>query len=229
MRVAEALAALEARGEPSIRDGMARYGISTKDRVIGVRVAAIQQVAKQLGRDHDLAAALWKTEVYEARMLTAFVDDPALVTPEQMDRWTREFDNWAICDTLCFKLFDQSPHAFAMVDRWADDADEFVKRTAFALLASLALHDRKSGDAAFLDRLPLIEAAATDERNFVKKGVSWALRAIGGKKSPALRAAARELARRLAASSDKSARWIGKDAMKAFDKPAKAPRGTSPA
>ena len=107
-------------------------------------------------------------------MLTAFVDDPALVTPEQMDRWTREFDNWAICDTLCFKLFDQTPHAFAMVDRWADDADEFVKRTAFALLASLALHDRKSGDEAFLDRLPLIEAAATDERNFVRKGVSCA-------------------------------------------------------
>ena len=100
---------------------MARYGISTKDRVIGVRVSGIQQVAEQLGRDHDLAAALWKTGVYEARMLTAFVDDPALVTPEQMDRWTREFDNWAICDTLCFKLFDQTPHAFAMVDRWADD------------------------------------------------------------------------------------------------------------
>jgi 3-methyladenine DNA glycosylase AlkD len=222
VKVAEALAALEARGEASIRDGMARYGISTKDRVIGVRVSGIQQVAKQLGRDHDLAAALWKTAVYEARMLTAFVDDPALVTPEQMDRWTREFDNWAICDTLCFKLFDQTPHAFAMVDRWAGDADEFVRRTAFALLASLALHDRKSGDEAFLDRLPLIEAAATDERNFVKKGVSWALRAIGGKKSPALRAAARELAGRLAASSDKSARWIGKEAMKAFDKPAKA-------
>ena len=227
MKVAEALAALEARGEASIRDGMARYGISTRDRVIGVRVSAIQQVAKQLGRDHELAAALWETKVYEARMLTAFVDDPALVTPEQMDRWTREFDNWGICDTLCFKLFDQSPHAFAMVDRWADDADEFVRRTAFALLASLALHDRKSGDEAFLDRLKLIEAAATDERNFVKKGVSWALRAIGGRKSPALRAAARELAGRLAASSDKSARWIGKEAMKAFDKPARAARGTA--
>ena len=101
-----------------------------------------------------------------------------------MDRWTRDLDNWAVCDTLCFKLFDQTPHAFAMVDRWADDPAEFVRRTAFALLASLALHDKKSGDEPFLARLPLIEAAATDERNFVKKGVSWALRSIGGRKSP---------------------------------------------
>lgn len=213
-----ALAALEERAEASIRDGMARYGIETKDRVIGVRVAGIQQVAKGLGCDHALAEALWQSGVYEARMLAAFVDDPALVTPEQMDRWAREFDNWAVCDTLAFKCWDRSPNAFAMVDKWADDEAEFVKRTAFALLASLALHDRKSGDAPFLERLPLIEAAATDERNFVKKGVSWALRAIGGKKSPALRAAARETADRLAASSDKTAKWTGRDAQKAFAK-----------
>ena len=216
--VEQALAALEERAEASIRDGMARYGIETKDRVIGVRVAGIQQVGKQLGRDHALAEALWQSGVYEARMLAAFVDDPALVTPERMDRWAREFDNWAICDTLCFKCWDRSPHAYAMVDKWADDPAEFVKRTAFALLASLALHDKKSGDAPFLERMPLIEAAATDERNFVKKGVSWALRSIGGKKSPALRAAARALADRLAASSDRTAKWVGRDAQKAFAK-----------
>jgi 3-methyladenine DNA glycosylase AlkD len=216
--VADALAALETRGEAGIRDGMARYGIVTADRVIGVRMAGIQHVARELGRDHALAAALWETKVYEARMLAAFVDKPDKVTPEQMDRWTRDFDNWGICDTLCFKLFDQTPHAFAMVDRWASDPAEFVRRTAFALLASLALHDKSSGDEPFVDRLELIETAATDERNFVKKGVSWALRAIGGRKSLALRTAARELAERLAASSDKSARWIGKDALRAFNK-----------
>jgi 3-methyladenine DNA glycosylase AlkD len=217
-RLDDAMAVLEARAEASIRDGMARYGIETKDRVIGVRVAGIQQVAKGLGRDHVLAEELWQTGVYEARMLAAFVDDPALVTPAQMDRWARAFDNWGICDTLTFKCWDKSPHAFAMVDAWADDPAEFVKRTAFALLASLALHDKKSGDEPFLERLRLIEAAANDERNFVKKGVSWALRAIGGGKSPALRAAARALADRLAASPDKIAKWVGRDAQKAFAK-----------
>jgi 3-methyladenine DNA glycosylase AlkD len=217
-RAQEAIAALEARAEASIRDGMARYGIETRDRVIGVRVAGIQQVAKSLGRDHALAEALWQSGIYEARMLAAFVDDPALVTPAQMDRWARGFDNWAICDTLTFKCWDRSPHALAMVDRWANDPAEFVKRTAFALLASLVLHDKKSGDQPFLDRLPLIEAAAADDRNFVKKGVSWALRSIGGKKSPALRAAARELADRLTASADKTRKWVGRDAQKAFIK-----------
>jgi len=217
-RLAEALAALEALGEVRIRDGLSRYGIETKERVIGMPMAGIQKVGKQFGSDHDLADALWETRVYEARMLSAYVGDPALLTPAQMDRWTRDFDNWGTCDTLCFKLFDRSPHAFAMVDRWADDPAEFVKRTAFALLASLALHDKKCGDAPFLARLPLIDAAASDERNFVKKGVSWALRAIGGRKSPALRAAARELADRLAGSTDKVAKWVGRDAQKAFAK-----------
>ncbi len=215
-RLDDAIAALEERADASIRDGMARYGIETKDRVIGVRVAGIQQVAKALGQDHDLAEELWQSGVHEARMLAAFVDDPALVTPAQMDRWARAFDNWGICDTLTFKCWDRSPHAFAMVDAWADDPAEFVKRTAFALLACLALHDKKSGDQPFLERLKLIEAAANDERNFVKKGVSWALRAIGGRKSPALRAAARALADRLAGAPDRTARWIGRDAGRAF-------------
>jgi 3-methyladenine DNA glycosylase AlkD len=215
---AEALAALEALGEAKVRDGMARYGIVTAERVIGVSMANIQKVAKQFGRDHALAEALWDTRVYEARLLVAYVADPAALTPAQMDGWTRDMDNWATPDTLAFKLFDQSPHAFAMVDRWADDPGEWVKRMAFALLASLALHDKKRVDEPFLDRLPLIEAAATDERNFVKKGVSWALRSIGGRKSPALKAAPRAMADKLAASADKTARWIGRDAQKAFAK-----------
>jgi 3-methyladenine DNA glycosylase AlkD len=217
-RLAEALSALEALGEAKVRDGMARYGIVTSERVLGVSMANIQQVAKRFGRDHALAEALWATRIYEARLLVAYVADPAALTPEQMDVWTRDMDNWATPDTLAFKLFDQSPHAFSMVDAWAADPDEWVKRTAFALLASLALHDKKRVDEPFLERLPLIEAAATDERNFIKKGVSWALRSIGGKRSPVLRLAARELADRLAASPDKTAKWIGRDAQKAFAK-----------
>jgi 3-methyladenine DNA glycosylase AlkD len=217
-RLNEALAALEAAGEARIRDGLGRYGIVTTDRVIGVPMGATQTIGKKLGRDHALAAGLWKTEIYEARLLCAYVDDPAMVTPEQMDRWARDFDNWGICDTLCFALFDRTPHAFDMVDRWADDEAEFVKRSAFALLASLALHDKKREDEAFLSRLHLIEKAASDGRNFVKKGVSWALRSIGGRKSEALRAAAREVADRLAASPDKVERWVGKDAQRAFAK-----------
>ncbi|HEY5722046.1 MAG TPA: DNA alkylation repair protein [Allosphingosinicella sp.] len=217
-RLDEALALLEAAGEARIRDGYGRYGIVTTNRVIGVPMGAIQAIGKALCRDHALASELWETEFYEARLLCAYVDDPALVTPEQMDRWARDFDNWGICDTLCFALFDRTEHAFEMVDRWADDEAEYVKRASFALLASLALHRKAEPDEPFLARLKLIEVAADDGRNFVKKGVNWALRAIGGRKSEVLRTAAREVAHRLAASSDKVERWVGKDAVRAFAK-----------
>ena len=216
-RVAEAQAALQALGTEEGRLSMARYGIVAA-KVYGVSVANIRALAKQLGRDHDLADALWRTGWYEARLLAAFVDDPKLVTPDQMDRWAGDCENWADCDTICFHLFDRTPHAFAKVDQWATNEREFVRRGAFALLASLALHDKKAADEPFLERLKLIEAASTDPRNFVKKGVSWALRGIGRRKSPALQAAARAMADRLAASADKTARWIGRDAQKAFAK-----------
>ena len=195
---------------------LARFGI-TAGKAFGVSMANIQKLAKITGRDHELAAALWKTGWYEARMLTSFVDEPARVTSAQMDRWCRDFDNWGICDTLCFKLFDQTPHAWAKVADWSDRPEEFVKRAAFALLASLALHDKKAGDALFLETLPLIERAATDERNFVKKGVNWALRSIG-RRNVTLNAAAVTLARRLAASPLAAPRWVGKDALREFTK-----------
>ena len=216
-RVEEALAWLESRGTEEGRAGMARYGI-VATKVFEVSVANIRVLAKQMGRDHALADELWRTGWYEARLLAAFLDEPKLVTPGQMGRWAGEFENWADCDTVCFHLFDKTPHAFAKIDQWASDEREFVRRAAFALLASVALHDKKAEDAPFLERLALIEAAATDQRNFVTKGVSWALRGIGGRKSPALRAAAREVADRLAASADKPSKWVGRDAQKAFAK-----------
>jgi 3-methyladenine DNA glycosylase AlkD len=191
---------------------MARYGLPS-DHALGVSVADIRALAKQIGRRHELAVELWKTGVYEARMLTAFVDEPARVTPAQMDRWCRDFDNWGICDTLCFHLFDRTQHAWEKIEKWAGRREEFVKRAAFALLASVALHDKKAADAPFIRSLPLIEQAAADERNFVKKGVSWALRGIG-KRNAALNAAANKLAKRLAGSPNAAARWVGKDALR---------------
>jgi 3-methyladenine DNA glycosylase AlkD len=135
-----------------------------------------------------------------------------------MDRWARDFDNWGVCDTLCFHLFDRTPHAWRKIEQWSKRQDEFVKRAAFALLASVALHDKRAPDAPFVKSLALIERAASDDRNFVKKGVSWALRLIG-RRNAALNVAALETARRLVESSDASARWIGRDAVKELTGP----------
>jgi 3-methyladenine DNA glycosylase AlkD len=211
------LAMLGRRGTHAGREGMARYGIVAK-KAFGVSVGTLRAIAKPIGRDHDLALALWKTGWYEARLLAALIDDPARVTSVQMDRWCRDFESWADCDTACFHLFDRTPHAFGKVGEWARRTGELEKRAAFALLASLALHGKATGDAPFARCLPLVERAAVDERNFVKKAVSWALRAIGGR-SRALNVAAVRLARRLAASPVASARWVGKDALADITRP----------
>jgi 3-methyladenine DNA glycosylase AlkD len=196
---------------------MVRYGIIAP-KSFGVSVSDLQQLAKQLGSDHTLALALWETEWYEARMLTAFVDEPARVTAAQMSRWARDFDNWAICDHLCFHLFDRTSHAWRMIEQWSGSRNEFVKRAAFALLASVALHDKQCADESFAGSLALIERAATDERNFVKKGVSWALRSVG-RRNQALNVAAVETAQRLSESTETAARWVGRGALKELTGP----------
>lgn len=221
-RVATVLAWLQRRGTKAGREAMARYAIPS-DRAFGVGVGALQTYSKGLGRSHALAAALWATGRYEARMLAAFVDEPGRVTASQMDRWCREFDNWAICDHVCFKLFDRTPHAWSKMAAWAGKKDEFVKRAAFALLWGLTVHDKTAADASFVRGLALIERAAGDERNFVKKAVNMALRAIG-KRNRALHAAALATARRLAASTDATARWVGKDALRELTGPSVARR-----
>jgi len=217
-RVRYALDWLGRKGSKAGRDGMARYAIPS-DRAFGVSMKDVQALGKALGRDHALALALWDTGRYEARALCAYVDEPERVTPAQMDRWCRDFDNWATCDTLCFSLFDRTPHAWRKVAAWTKRKPEFERRAGLALLASLALHDKAAEDARFVALLPLVERVADDERNFVRKAASWALRSIGGR-STALNARVIALARQLAASDDRTARATGKEVLRELAKPA---------
>lgn len=218
-----ALAELKALADPAAieadaRAGLARFGIATADRVIGLGVGDIRALAKRIGRSQPLAEALWPMGWYEARMLAVFVADPAKVPPALMDGWRADFDNWATCDTACFHLFDRTPHAFAKIREWAALDDEFGKRASFALLASVALHRKKLPDAPFLEALPLIEAHAADGRNFVRKAVNWALRGVG-RRNAALNRECIALSERLAASRIASERRVGKDALKALTAP----------
>ena len=211
-QVKATLSWLKKHSTRATRDGMARYAIPS-DHAYGVGMKDIKALGKQLGQNNDLAMALWDTSVYEARMLVSFVADPASLTSTQMDRWCKDFDNWAICDAMCFNLFDRSPHRWAKVKKWSTSRKEFEKRTAFALLWSLSVHDKQAGDEQFLNGLGLIERAANDKRNFVKKAVNMALRAIG-KRNQKLNSAAVLVARRLSESDDSTARWVGRDALR---------------
>jgi len=195
---------------------MAAYGIRSP-RLLGVHVPEIRRLARAIGRDHRLAGALWRSRVHEARLLAAMIEEPRRVTPAQARRWVRGFDNWAICDGYAQDLLWRLPFADDLVRSWSGPGPEFTRRAAFALIAELAVHDRARSDREFLRFLPLIRSAASDDRRYVRKGVSWALRQIG-KRSPALRRPALALARVLRHGDSASARWIGSDATRELER-----------
>jgi len=205
-------------GDRSRLVGMERYGISTR-KALGISVTELRTLARSIGRDHELAADLWDTEIHEARILASMVDDPAQVTEAQMEAWAYDLDSWDLCDQVCGNLFDRTRFAFRKAVQWSAREEEFVKRAGFALMAWAAVHRRDAPDAQFETFLPIIRAEATDDRNFVRKAVSWALRQIG-KRSPELNARAIETAKQIQRIDARAARWIAGDALRELESPA---------
>lgn len=197
---------------PANVTGMARFGINPSG-TLGIPMPVLRRIAREIGTDHALAQALWASGVHEAHILAAFVDDPARVTRAQMNRWAADFDSWDVCDQVCSGLFDRTPFAFQKAVEWTDRREEFVKRAGFVLIAALAVHDREAPDAAFERFLPVIARHSTDERNFVKKAVNWALRQIG-KRNPRLNRKAIARAREIQRMPSRAARWIAADALR---------------
>ena len=208
----EVLTRLRALADPSRLPGMARYGIGT-GTAYGVTVTELRGVARELGRDRLLAEALWDTGVHEARILASLVDDPSLVDDDQFERWAADFGSWDLCDQVCQNLFRHAPPAWPKAVAWTRRPELFVKRAGFALMAGLAVSDKRSDDARFAALLGPLADGAEDDRPLVRKGASWALRAIG-KRSPALLDAALGVAEQLAARPDPGARWVGADARR---------------
>ena len=207
-----ALQLLHQNARPGELAGMARFGIVGDNR-LGLSVPAMRSIARTLGRDHALALALWETGIPDARIVASMVTDPALLTSRQMDAWVKGFAAWDVCDQTCLNAFCKSPLAWSKVSVWAKRKDEFVRRAAFALLATLAVHDKRADDQTFIATLGLIETSACDDRNFVKKAVNWALRNIG-KRNAVLRVAAIEAALRIQQQGTRPARWIAADALR---------------
>lgn len=196
-------------------NGMEKYGISVGS-ALGLTIPELREIARQIGTDHSLAAGLWSTGIHEARILASIIDDPAKVTASQMDRWASDFDSWDLCDQCCGNLFCRTQFAYEKAEKWSGDGREFVKRAGFALIAFLAVHDKRSGDETFIGLLNLIERESNDSRKYVRKSVNWALRQIG-KRSFTLNKAAIELARRLQTKDSGSARWIAADAIRELE------------
>jgi 3-methyladenine DNA glycosylase AlkD len=214
----EIILQLEALGNPEAVAGMARFGIKA-DHTLGISMEELRRLAKRVGRNHALAGELWASGIHEARILACLVDEPRLVTEEQMERWVGDFDSWDVCDQCCANLFDRTEIAFGKAAEWSGRSEEFVKRAGFALMAALAWHDKAAADEKFEALLPLIKSGAVDDRNFVKKAVNWALRQIG-KRNPRLNALAIETAKEIQALDSRAARWVAADALRELSGPA---------
>jgi 3-methyladenine DNA glycosylase AlkD len=209
---ADILKKLKARGSRKNIEGMARFGIPAERR-LGVSMPEIRRIAREAGTDHALAIRLWNSGIAEARIVASIIADPLKMTAAEMDRWVSGFDSWDVCDQVCMNLFSRTPFARRKIREWARREEEYVRRAAYTLLACLAWYEKDAPDTLFTGFLPIIKRGATDERNFVKKAVNWALRNIG-KRNPRLNKSALRTAKEISRQDSQSARWIGKDAIR---------------
>lgn len=212
MTTNEVIAKLQLHATAQNVEGMARFGIRPT-HALGISMPILRKMARDIGRNHALALELWNSGIHEARILASMIAEPRLVTPQQMEAWVNEFDSWDVCDQVCGNLFDKTSYAYEKAIEWCHREQEFVRRAAFVMMAELAVHDKKASDDMFLPFFPLMQQYATDERNFVKKAVNWALRQIG-KRNDHLRVLAIEQAEMMVKLDSRAARWIARDALR---------------
>jgi 3-methyladenine DNA glycosylase AlkD len=211
----EILTKLKAKARPDQLSGMARYGIRTENR-LGVQIPELRKLAKETGKNHELTLELWKTGIAEAQILASMVDEPEKVTEQQMEDWVKDVDSWDIGDQTCMNLFEKTPFAWKKITEWSTRPEEFVKRTAFGLLACLAWHSKTAPDQQFTALFPVIASGAMDERKSIQKAVSWALRNIG-KRNTALNKSAMKLAQQIKQTNTKPERWIASDVIRELE------------
>lgn len=203
---------LRSMGSPKNVEGMARFGIK-HEKNFGVNVTTLRKFAKTIGTNHELAVKLWNSKIRDARMVAACIEDPKTVSEEQVENWLKDIKAWDLCDHCCGHFFDQTPFAYKKVNEWAKRKEEFQKRAGFSLIAWLAVHDKKKDDKVFEEFLKLIKKGAIDERNYVKKGVSWALRSIG-KRNWDMNKKALKTAEEIKKLDSKSARYIANETIR---------------
>ena len=213
----DVVAEIKRRGDRKAITGMARFGIQTS-KAFGVSVPQLRELSRKIGKNHELAQRLWRTGIHEARILAGMIEEPARVTEDQMEEWASDFDSWDVVDGSCGNLFDKTPFAVGKAREWSMRREEYVKRAGFVLMAELAVHDKKVSDRTFLEFLPLIIKESSDDRNFVKKAVNWALRQIG-KRNMALNKASIRAANTIQKQDSRSAKWIAADALRELASP----------
>jgi 3-methyladenine DNA glycosylase AlkD len=210
--VSDILARLKALSNPKAVEGMARYGINPEN-TYGVSIPNLRKIAREAGVNHTLAQELWASGIHEARILASMIDDPSMATEEQLESWVKDFDSWDVCDQCCMNLFEKTGFAYRKAVEWSESDKEFVKRAGFVLMARLAVSDKNADDEIFETFFPIIKREASDNRNYVKKAVNWALRQIG-KRNINLNKKAILIAGEIQKMDSRSAKWIASDAIR---------------
>lgn len=212
MEYDEIIEKLKSLSNPKNVEGMARFGINPKN-TYGISIPDLRKTAKKIGKNHEIAQQLWKSNIHEAKILASMIDDPKMITEKQMGNWVKDFDSWDVCDQVCMNLFDKTKFAYSKINEWSKRNDEFIKRAGFALIACMAVHNKDIEDKDFIKLLSIIKRESTDDRNFVKKAVNWALRQIG-KRNINLNKEAIKTAKEIQKIDSKTAKWIASDALK---------------
>ena len=215
MELNDIIKELESLENPSNIKGMERFGIKTL-KAYGVRMPELRKIAKKCGQDHKLALDLWDYGYHETRLLATMIENPEEITPQQLDSWVHSFYSWDIVDQACLNLLDKVPLARENIFIWCDAEEEFVKRTAFSLIAVIAVHDKKASDDYFNKYYPIIKEASKDNRNIIKKSVNWALRSIG-KRNINCNQRALNVAYDILKLDDKSSRWVANGAIRELE------------
>ena len=208
----EIIKKIKSSGSKKNVEGMARFGIRPKTKVYGAPIPELRKIAKIVGKNHKLALRLWDSGIHEARILAGYIEESEKITEKQLEKWVKSFDSWDIVDQVCSACLDKTSFAKKKIFELSERKEEFVKRTAFTLMCCLSVHDKNMPDREFINFFPIIKKAATDERNFVKKEVNWALRQIG-KRNKRLNRKAIRLAKEIKGINSKSAKWIASNAL----------------
>jgi len=211
-KINEVIKELKSLSDPRAVEGMVKFGMRGEKR-IGVSIPELRKIAKTIGNDHKLAIKLWNRKIPETMILASMIDGPKKVTEQQMEDWVKDINSWDVCDQLCMNLFEKVPFIIKKIKDWSKRDGDFVKSTAYSLIACLAWHEKESSDEKFINFILIIKSGATDERNFVKKAVNWALRNIG-KRNTNLNKIAIKVAREIQQINSKTARWIASDAIR---------------
>jgi 3-methyladenine DNA glycosylase AlkD len=182
-------ALVEAEASPRARDHWVAQNPDSPLEAIGVGLTKLRRIAKKVGRDAELAASLWDSDVYELKLVGLLVDDPKRITVEQAERQVEQLADGQLAHVFasCDATLAKSDIAVGLAESWTRHTDAMRRRCGQTLVYELSKSKKKSApdDAWFQRHIAHIDATWRDEDVDVRMAMATALMGMG-KRSAAL-------------------------------------------